>query len=157
MSERASLPDSPARQAPISAPSPPSPLADLLRRYRAAAGRNPATTDAAEIARALARHEALHARRDAAADRAEAARVAREQAWHVGVARGTHCILRCEQCHAERIVPMSTRRRLLRLAQEGRRPRFDCADCRDRHARRAGERAALAKTVAEIARKGTRG
>jgi len=80
-------------------------------------------------------------------------RDARDRDWHRGIALGTHCILNCERCGAGRIVAISTRKKLLRLSQQGRRPKFLCADCRDRYSRRAGERAALAKTVADIKRK----
>lgn len=88
--------------------------------------------------------------------RDEEKRIAHEQAMRIGVATGTHCLLRCEGCWSKRIVPLSTRKKLLRLAQQGRRPKFLCADCRDRYRRRSGERAAIKKTVADIKRKGNR-
>jgi len=133
------------------------PLLELRARYVAAFDASPAyvrgRSRADLIKRLLFVEQDKHDRRVRdmrAAARDEAARVAREREWHLGVVKGTHCILRCDRCHRERIVPQSTRRELLKLARAGSRPPFECRECReeraDRNFRTSRERAGLEET-----------
>lgn len=129
------------------------PLAALQTEYQRTVGVSNSTTRnrAYLVKRILFVRQHAHKRSPEEVERRRLEReIKREQEEALGVARGTHCILACDRCHVEVVVPVKVRKALKRDAERGGRSRFLCRECGDMDFRRVHEREGLERTRKQI-------